>query len=467
MNVLILSTNREKSPFAVAPIGAAHVVSALEDAGHTVAFLDLAFVRDMKKAIAGSIRRHRPEVIGVSIRNVDDCLYPNGKTYYQESKKIIDLVKVLSDAPLVIGGSGVSVMPEELAGYLNVSFAVVGEGEKPFVSLLKAFESSDGFSGIPGLMVRDGFRWIATPPDFSTDLNQLAPYAYKRIDYARYFRQGGFIGLQTKRGCAFRCVYCNYRTLEGNKIRYRAPQTCVDDMERIVRETGLRDFFFTDSVFNWPREHALAVCEEMIRRNMNVRWVAYCNPAGLDREMARCFKASGCAGVELGLDAVTEEMLENMRKGFGRSDIRTSFQALQEAEIPFAVFLLFGGPGDSYDNMVETQRILKSYGKPNAVFASLGIRIYRDAPIYEIARQEGQIRQEDSLLRPVYYLSSRMEEDIMAKLDRLARREAVWSTPSDWNSWVVGAVQKVLGRIRVIPNWKDIEAYGKHMRRKC
>ena len=158
--------------------------------------------------------------------------------------------------------------------------------------------------------------------------------------------------------------------------------------------------------------------------------------------------------------------LENMGKGFARQDIQQTYQALLKAGIPFAVFMLFGGPGDSFQDMTESQKILTGFGKANAVFASLGIRIYRDAPIYDVAIREGLITPETNLLQPVFYISPRLGEDAMGKLDRLARQDVTWSTSTDWNSFTVKSVQRILNRFRVIPNWKDIEAYGTHMRRK-
>lgn len=465
MRVLIISTNREKAPFAVAPIGAAHLIPPLEAAGHPTELLDLCFSRFPERAVAKTVRQFKPQLIGISMRNLDNCMYGSPTSYHEEVQRVITAVKGTTAAPIVIGGSGVSVLPHALMAYLDVSCAVVGEGETSLPAIAGALETGGRLDTIPGVIIRQDGRFQSRPPDFATDVDSLSPYAYDRIDYQKYFKRGGFVGLQTKRGCNFSCVYCNYRTLEGARIRRRSPGRCVDDIQQIVSDTGLRDFFFTDSVFNWPRDHALEICEQIVRRRVKIRWMAYCNPAGFDQETATLFKASGCAGVELGLDAVTDEMLENMGKGFGRQDISRTYAALTKTDIPFAVFLLFGGPGDSYDNMVDTQRLLSEFGKANAVFASIGIRIYPDAPIHQIALDQGVLSGEEDLLTPVYYLSPRLGEDIIARLDRLARQEATWSTPTDWNSRLVSGIQNILGRMRVIPNWRDIETYGKHFRR--
>ncbi len=467
MRVLLIAVNQEKAPYAVAPLGAAQLLSVLEAEGHTVEFLDLGFVTRLRSRIREVIGRFQPRLIGLSIRNLDNCQYARPCTYHQQARRIVDIIKAETEAPIIIGGGAVSVLPGELAEYLGVNYAAVGEGENLLPAFIRALENQSNPAVIPGLLVRSAQGLCMQPPSFAVEPDRLPLYAYDRIDYKRYFRRGGYIGLQTKRGCAFHCIYCNYPTLEGRRIRLRSPRQCVDDMERMVKDTGLRDFFFTDSVFNWPTSHAMAICEELIRRRLGIRWVAYCNPLDLDADMAAAFKGAGCVGVELGLDAVTDEMLRNMGKGFTRNDIARTYRALNNAGLPFAVFLLFGGPGDSFGNMQESQRLLKEFGKANAVFASLGIRIYPDAPIYQTALQEGRLSVQEELLQPVYYLSTALEADALAGLDRLARREATWSTPADWNSLIVNLVQRFLGRMRVIPNWKDIEAYGAYLRRQC
>lgn len=466
MKVLIVSINQEKLPLAVAPIGATSIVSILQQSGHEVAFLDLCFSNSIERNIIRELKKNDPDVVGLSIRNLDNCSTVDKKTFYQIARSIVGIIKENSNAEIVIGGGGVSVLPTELADYLDVSYAFIGEGEESFPTFLSSYENGFDFSAIPGLLYRENRSWRLNPPDFAGKLDDYPIYSYDRIDYKKYFDHGGFIGYQTKRGCPFKCIYCSYRTLEGERIRFRSPGHCVDDMERIIHETGLRDFFFTDSVFNWPPKHAVRICEEIIKRALKIRWIAYCNPSGLDHEVIRIFKSSGCVGIELGVDAVTDKMLVNMGKGFTRRDIQKAYRAFVDEELPFAVFLLFGGPGDSYETMVETQKSLTEFGKANAVFASLGIRIYPDAPIYDIALKEGIITDQTDLLEPVFYISSQLGEDAMKRLDNLASQEATWSTPRDWNSNTVKSVLRVLNRFRRIPNWKDIEAYGAHKIRK-
>jgi len=466
MRVLMIATNQEHSPYAVVPLGAAAVAAAVLRAGHTLAFLDLCFARNYKALIKKTLREFAPEIIGLSIRNLDNCSYIGSKIYYKGIKKIVETIQAYSAAPLVMGGGAVSVAPLELAGYLDIPYAFVGEGERGFSQFIDAAAGGRSLASIAGLLRHEDGQYQFNAPDFACVLDDLPFPLHDRIDYRRYYRHGASVGIQMKRGCPFRCIYCNYRTIEGSKSRYKSAGRCVDEMEMIIKDTGCRDFFFTDSVFNWPPEHALDVCEEIIRRGLTMHWMAYCNPCGLNDEMARAFAASGCAGIELGLDVVTEKMLTSLNKGFTQHDIRRAQDALTKVGIPFAVFLLFGGPGDSIADIEETQAFLQGPAKANAIFASLGMRIYRDAPLYDIALREGVITPHTDLLDPVYYVSSSLGDDAASRLDRIARRDPVWSTPTDWNSLLVQVIQKYCARFRVIPAWRDIINYGKYLRRQ-
>ena len=152
----------------------------------------------------------------------------------------------------------------------------------------------------------------------------------------------------------------------------RAPEILADEISQVLKDKKAHHFFFTDSVFNSPREHALKFCEEIARRDLPIKWMAYCNPVGFDNELAKMMVRSGCIGVEFGLDVVTDRMLAAMGKPFSQFEIYTSMQAASDNSIPFAAHLLFGGPGEGMEDIVEAQEFLNTCPTAQAVFASIG-----------------------------------------------------------------------------------------------
>ena len=461
MKVLLIATNRQRSPYPVAPLGALCVAGAAQGAGHDVDVLDLAFARRPRGAIRKALRAARYDAVGLSIRNLDNCLFAQPATYTDGVGRVVDEVRRHTSAPLVLGGSGFSVAPRGWLRRLGVPWGVVGEGEGPFVDLLDHLAAGRAPDGVPGLLCRDA----GSAPAPRELARHIAAPAHARCDYARYLGRGGFVSVQAKRGCSSKCIFCTYPLLEGTEHRLRAPQAVADEIEDVHRATGAVHFFFTDGVFNTPRHHAIEVCRELSRRDAPVRWMAYCNPVGFDRELAHAMAEAGCVGIEFGFDGATDKMLEALAKPFSIDAIRTSLEAAAHAGLPRAVHLLFGGPGETADDIAESQDFLASCPPSNAVFASLGIRIYEGTPLEAMAREEGVLAADADLFEPAYYVSEALGSDPMATLDAIARRRPEWSTPTDWLGVVMRLVQGIVNRTGVRPQWRDAQNYGKYMRR--
>jgi hypothetical protein len=236
-------------------------------------------------------------------------------------------------------------------------------------------------------------------------------------------------------------------------------------MESVVRTQGVRQFFFADSVFNVPRTHTLELCRAITRRGLDVRWMAYTNSARFDDELARAMVAAGCLGVEFGLDAVTAKMLDAWQKPFRQRDVQRSLAACREAGLPAAVHLLFGGPSETVADIVESQAFLDACAPVDAVFASLGVRIYAGAPIVATARAEGVIDADTDLFFPTWYVSPGLGPTPMQTLDAIARQRDHWTTATDWTSRTVRVIQALTNRFGGQPQWRNIREYGRRMRR--
>ena len=453
MKLLIVATNRERSPYPVAPLGALAVAAAAERAGHEVDLLDMMFVSRPAAALRSALRRSGYGAIGFSIRNLDNCICQHPRSYYAEVELLAGVARGHANVPLIVGGSGFSIAPQGWMKRLGAEYGVVGEGEQALVALLDRIEN--GRNAAAGA--------VSTPSPIS-ELDSLPDPDHRRCAYSRYMSRGGFASVQSKRGCPFDCIYCAYPLLEGNVHRLRSPGRVADEVESLARDADRCCVFFTDSVFNAPRDHALAVCREMTRRGSRARWMAYCNPLQFDEELARAMAEAGCVGIEFGLDVATDKMLAAMGKPFTQSDIRVALAVAAAAGLPFALFLLFGGPGETAQDIREAQRFLDSCATPNAVFASLGIRIYAGTPMERIARRDGAIAPDADLFAPAYYVSPALGDDPMPALDEIARARHEWSTPTDWRKLSLRVIQRVVNRFGTRPQWRDVRNYGRYMR---
>jgi radical SAM superfamily enzyme YgiQ (UPF0313 family) len=459
----------------VAPLGALWVTAAARAAGHQVEFLDLGPVAAPESALRRALTTDAHQAVAFSIRNLDNCFTLMPRSYFGDVRRLAETARRWFKGPLILGGSGFSISPHGWMRRLGADYGVIGEGERAFAELLGRLERGRGLEGIPNLlsaassapahMATGGktgvSRVTSAQPVPRTDadgtfkaagdvsaqfierLEDLTMPAHELCHYGRYLRRGGSVSVQTKRGCPYGCVYCTYPKLEGRRYRLRKPEAVADEIEAVVVQSGSRHFYFVDSVFNDPRAHALAVCHELGRRRLPMRWMAFCNPVGFDAEVARAMTQAGCEGLEFGLDAATPKMLAALRKPFERKEIQTALEAAHGAGLPFAVHLLFGGPGETWADVEEAQTFLNGCAPANSIFAAFGIRVYEGTAIAGIAAQEGLLGPEPDLFEPVYYVSPALAKDADVKLDRIARRRPEWTSPVDWRRPLMRWTQKV------------------------
>lgn len=462
MKVLIVATNQEPWPFPVAPHGAMAVAAAAEADGHEVDILDLMFARRPMRSLGLALRRSKYDAVGLSIRNLDNCFFAYPVSYFASVRQITSFIKEHTDVPLILGGSGFSVDPQGWMNRVDADFGIVGEGEIAFPVLLSHLMSHRTLEGCLGMARGNGGSLLAMAPG---NLENFPIPLHEKCRYAPYLARGGFIGIQTKRGCPFECIYCTYPIIEGSRVRIRDPQSVIMEVERMVHKNGSKSYvYFTDGVFNSPREHALRVCRELIRTKLHIGWTAYCNPVGLDSELASAMAESGCIGIELGLDAATEKMLVALGKHFTLDDIRSSMDAIVTAGLPLSIHLLFGGPGETRADIIDTQKFLHDCVPADAIFAAMGVRIYRGTEMERVARREGVITNATDLFDPTFYVSPHLGHTPTELLDGIARKLPEWSTATDWYHPLLRLIQKVANRCGARPQWRNVRSYGRYMR---
>ncbi|UCG48563.1 MAG: cobalamin-dependent protein, partial [Phycisphaerales bacterium] len=125
--VLLISTNTLQTPYPVYPLGMATAAAALIDAGHVVRQFDWLAANRQASLLEQVVSSFEPEVVAVSIRNVDhvDSLSEFGDTWeLKEAAAVVGLVRRLTSAPVVVGGPAVSVMPHQVRDYVGAQVAV-------------------------------------------------------------------------------------------------------------------------------------------------------------------------------------------------------------------------------------------------------------------------------------------------------------------------------------------------------
>jgi radical SAM superfamily enzyme YgiQ (UPF0313 family) len=424
MKILLISVNRERMPFPVFPLGLAYIAKPLKEEGHQIEVMDLCFSQEVSVDLQNVLHRFRPELIGVSLRNLDNLTYPTSISYLKEVEEVIGICRQSPSSRLVIGGSGYSLAPKELLQHLNVDFGIVGEGEEAFRQLVRRLEKGDPISPSPYLLIKE--RPI--PPLIEGEkVFPIKSPDRSFFETQRYFEEGGMGNIQTKRGCPFSCIYCTYPLLEGKKVRLRKTEEVVDEIYRLVKE-GVDYIYFVDDIFNYPPSYAESLCREMARKKVDVKWSAFVHPGFLNEALLQWMKEAGCVGIEFGTDSGSPRMLGNYKKSFTQEDILQSSSLCSKLNVNHCHYLLFGGPGENEETIEESFHLMDQLD-PTAIIAMLGIRIYPGTEMERLSLSQGVIDQDANLIYPHFYISPALEGRLNEVIQEKALARKRWIVP--------------------------------------
>ena len=237
------------------------------------------------------------------------------------------------------------------------------------------------------------------------------------------------VGFESKRGCDQGCTFCADPIAKGKKVRLRDPAQVAEELVRLY-EKGIDHFHTCDSEFNVPEAHAIQVCQEIVRRGLGdkIRWFAYLAPQSFSRELANWMRRAGCAGIDFGVDHGDGVMLSVLGRSHSPQDIRRIARLASELGFSLLFDLLLGGPGETRKTLRKAIELMKE-ASPDRVGISLGVRIYPGTGLFRQIREQGPWRENPHLqgaveanagcLRPLFYLSADLGEDIDDYIDEL------------------------------------------------
>ena len=448
MRVLIFSGSREIVHVMVPPIGEAYLASYLLSKGHDVKLIDLTLSNDSKRDIEKIINDFNPQVIGISIRNVDSTTYPGNLFFYLPVKNIIQYIKKIADpeTQIILGGPGFSIFSEEILKDLNHNIGVFGEGEYVFAEILKYIENGDDPRKIEkGICFLDSKGvYHQRPPWRVENLDELPFPTRELLENGAYLidpmkTNGETWGnIQTKRGCPMNCIYCSYRYIEGPQPRYRSPESIAEELDLMVNNYGIKNIFIVDSLFNLDYNNVKNICEEILKQKIDVKMGANYAPNKEFIELMPLMRESGIVHLATGMESLSEVMLSNMNKKRTPDEALLTSKKCVELEIEQLIHIIVGGPGETLETVqasfdrLETIESFKGnlWQGDGDIIIFIGMRIYPHTPLQLIAEQEGVIQKGENLLKPKFYISPKIKEvDLFQIVRKYGTTNPRWMMP--------------------------------------
>ncbi|MDP4209213.1 MAG: radical SAM protein [Bacteroidota bacterium] len=427
--VLLINSNRFKHPWPVIPFGLCCIATVLETNGnHNVHFLDLCFSLNCAEDIRKTVRNFMPDVIGITVRNIDDTGGFNVHFLLDDVKKdVIDYCKKEFSGPIVIGGPSVGINGREMLDFFDLEYAVRGDGEAVMLEFANRIANQQPLEGLKGLIIRQEKVIVQDMEPFRVqDLDSLPfPKPQRYLNLGHYRRFGSPIQIQTKRGCTLKCSYCTYNKIEGKQYRLIDPKRVANEIEILVKETGINHVEFADSIFNVPLFHAKEVLREVIRKNLDLRLHTMgLSPAAVDEELLDLMKRAGFNEVDIGAESMCDVVLESLAKNFKRADVLNTANLLKKKKIPVTWFIMLGAPSETRETVLETLNTIGSVAsKWDLVFISTGVRVYNESSLAQEILKRNIHGTMDNFLHPVKIEPNEIAlEDIRAITKRYSFR---------------------------------------------
>lgn len=393
---------RREAP--IYPIGLAYLAGSLGD--HDCFGIDLSLKEFPGEALKQELNSTKPDVVAVSVRNIDDSSYPVTHWYLDSFGEVMDALQDW-EGTVIAGGAGFSIYPQEITGlWPRIDIAVAGEGELALPLILDYL----GGSPVP-LWLQDR---IAYPPRPCLEEIHLPDYS---IFPASDYPGRGSVGIQTRRGCVFNCAYCTYKSISGSSFRLRPIENVVDDIRQIARQ-GFDSFIFVDSVFDFPREYFSLLLEALAGVEDIPAWGAWMSLSVPSEKLDEMYRA-GCRWVDFSPDVITGRGWKLMGKGGSHKNLWPVVRNARRTGFSVGINFFSASPGENFVALILKfvfmirARIFLGWG---STFINIGtIRLYKGAPLSE------SLYPGENLFRPVFY-KPRGLADLVVRVFQAVRR---------------------------------------------
>ncbi len=373
------------------PLGLLYIAAVVRDAGHEVSVIDAYVERLKSEQIMSRVKATNPDVIGMTTFTSNGAIiHALGQTIRRE----------LPHTKVVFGNVHAGIYAKQYLQEGCCDLVVHGEGEFTFLEILKAFEENkDDYSHIPAVsFIRNGEYCNTGKVQHISNL-EIIPFPardlvdrslYKTPEFNILPADGDIIGkhMFTSRGCPYRCTFCVVHN--DKKPRNNEISRAVDEMEMLIQEYQANYLFFMDSLFISNKKRVIALCEEMKRRHLNIRWGCEAHVRYIDKELVENMADAGCHDMSFGIESGVQRLLDNVKKGTTIKRIEHGIRTVKNhSGIKVSGLFIIGLPGETEEDTLETIKFATKLPLDTAQFSILVP--YPGSPLFNELAEKGEL----------------------------------------------------------------------------
>jgi len=362
------------------PLGIAYMAGVLQENNIDVEILD-ASAEDMDfKDVEKELLKRKPDLVALT------ALTPTiGRAL--ETAQVVK--ETLPDSIVVMGGYHPTFNFIETLEDENVDIVIRGEGEYIMLNLVQALENQSSLHDVKGIVFEDkNSKEIVVNPEapLIQDLDELPFPALNLLPMKKYRlldMDTHMTTMITTRGCPMQCSFCSSAAMHGKKIRERSVENIVDEIEYLKTNYDIDTIAFMDDTFTLKKRKVMAICDEILKRNIEIMWGCTSRVDTLDEKLLKKMKEAGCITIFIGVESADQQQLDNMCKNTTIAKIENAFKIAHKLKIRTIASVALGMPGDTKEIMNKTVKFVHKL-KPNYAIYSLatpypGTKFYKEA----------------------------------------------------------------------------------------
>lgn len=338
-----------KEDYIHPPLGLLALATSCVRAGHESYVYDLTVCNNPKGKFEMALKEFQPDVVAFTAFTSNEV---NALNYAKRCGEL--------NLPVVIGGHAATFNWENILRSPGVSAVVCGEGEHPLITLLDSWESEKHPEDVPGLHLRGENGY--TPAVRIASLDELPALDFDLIDITPYVRQEA-LGMVTSRGCPYNCFFCSSQKMWTRLVTYRSLDNVLSELDSIVSRYNYEGKLFTffDDTFTFDRNRILAFCDALRKRPYTVFWKAMTRVDRVDAELLRTMYEANCRHVVFGIEAVTDEDLRRLNKGFSIDQAKRAVDYANRAGLITESYFMIGYPWQAREDFFSSVNAIHDF----------------------------------------------------------------------------------------------------------
>lgn len=342
----------------VPPIGLYYIGASLFSRNHKVEILNLHGKQKETGRIKQVLRDWEPDIVGFSILHANRW---GGLEVARMAREIDPRIKI------IFGGVGATYLWDHLLRHFQeVDYIVLSEGEYTFLELVDCLADGDNKdpSAVKGIACRrDGEPCRTAAREFIKDIDQLP-------DPSRYFI---FQHVVSSRGCPWNCSFCGSPDFWKRRVRFHSPEYFVNQLDNL-HKNGIDFFYISDDTFTLRKDRVIAICQEIIHRNLKISWFAISRVSCVDADILYWMRKAGCIQISYGVESGSERIRENiLNKQLKVDDLKHAFNLTTSYGILPRAYFIYGSPGETEETIRESLELMDEIKPLSAVFYILDI----------------------------------------------------------------------------------------------